>query len=443
MAMFWPALRIVSLTPGGTILAHVDGVMAAVTVVRDPNDGRRLKVNNRFQMGGTASQFSDRRQAHITLLLHPDPRRALFLGVGTGATLAAAADHPHLQAEGVELIGEIIPLIQHFPEVADELGRHPRLQIKEADARRYVQACRSHYDVVIADLFHPSRDGAGSLYTLEHFQAIRQKLNPGGIFCQWLPLYQLDLETFQTIARTFLEVYPHGMAVMAHDNLQTPIIGLVGGAEPRRYALDWFERRVDRQDLRPKLRKLRFYDIYTLMGCYLANAEALRQFAGPGPLNTDDQPVVTFMAPRFVYGSPEPPAQRLLVLLDNFTPDPEQLMEAPDNAAGREVHRRLSDYWAARNLFLRAGAGVASTRDPKELLHRIAGPLLSAVRQSADYAAAYNPLLALAQQLFPIDPDASLGLLRELESANPQREEARRLGQALMQNSETSSPRSP
>ena len=45
---------------------------------------------------------------------------------------------------------------------------------------------------VVADLFHPGRDGAGALYTREHFAAVRELLTEGGLFCQWLPLYQLD-----------------------------------------------------------------------------------------------------------------------------------------------------------------------------------------------------------------------------------------------------------
>ena len=39
--------------------------------------------------------------------------------------------------------------------------------------------------------------------------AASQRLAPGGIYCQWLPLYQLTREEFDVIARTFLAVFPH------------------------------------------------------------------------------------------------------------------------------------------------------------------------------------------------------------------------------------------
>ena len=221
--------RLLSLEAGETVVSHREGVMASVSVVKDARGGLHLKVNNHFQMGGTTSVFSDKRQAYLPLLLHPSPQQALFLGVGTGTTFAAAADFPDLMGEGVELIPEVIAAVGHFEKATGDLAAKTNLRILNADARRYVTAVEKKYDVVVADLFHPSRDGAGGLYTLEHFAAIRGRLVDNGLFCQWLPLYQLDLETFKIIVRTFLQVYPDGQAFLAHYGLDQPIIGLVGG----------------------------------------------------------------------------------------------------------------------------------------------------------------------------------------------------------------------
>jgi spermidine synthase len=100
-------LQLITLRPGDLVVKNVEGVMASVTVVRDARDDIHLKVNNHFQMGGTSSYYSDRRQGHIPLLLHPDPKTALYLGLGTGATFAAAGAHPGLQADGVERVLEL------------------------------------------------------------------------------------------------------------------------------------------------------------------------------------------------------------------------------------------------------------------------------------------------------------------------------------------------
>ena len=44
---------------------------------------------------------------------------------------------------------------------------------------------------------------------VEHFEAVRRRLTPDGVFCQWLPVHQLDLQTLRSIVRSFVRVYPH------------------------------------------------------------------------------------------------------------------------------------------------------------------------------------------------------------------------------------------
>jgi spermidine synthase len=424
-------LQFVTTPPGGKVLAYVEGVMAAVSVIESADGEFHLKVNNHFVMGGTASYYSDRRQGHIPLLLHPHPKRALFLGLGTGATFAAAADYPGLEAEGVELIPEIIPLLSYFVKSTGEFSRHPGLHLKVADARRFVNASRSKYDVIVADLFHPARDGAGSLYTVEHFQAIRGLLEPGGLFCQWLPLYQLDLNVLRVIVRTFLQVFPQGTAYLAHYSLQTPIIGLIGTTDPVRYTPDWLDCRVQDATLRGKLHSLRLNDSYALLGNFLAGRDDLAAFAGAGPVNTDDHPVITFEAPRFIYTQPQPASGRLIVLIKAFKPQPEQLLGSPPNPAEAGAAARLTSYWQARNQFLLAGIGIPHTNDTRQMLQWVRDPLLSVVRLSHDFAPAYDPLLVLARRLYPIDPYQSRALLLDLENANPVRDDARSLREHL------------
>lgn len=420
-------LRMVDLPAGSKIVAHAEGVMAAVTVVQDAGHDRYLKVNNHFVMGGTASFFSDARQALIPLLLHPRPQKALFLGLGTGATFAAAALYPGLQADGVELVPEIVPMLPLFRRTTDDLASQKRLKVFVADARRFVNCTDKNYDVIVGDLFHPARDGAGSLYTVEHFQAIRARLTPGGLFCQWLPLYQLDLPVLQTIIRTFLDVFPEGSAMLAHYSLEMPILGLVAGNNPLRYPPDWLERRVQDGNLRAGLENLHLQDSLALFGLFLAGSEDLRAFVGEGPLNTDDQPVVIFEAPRFAYAHQEPPAARLLALLKHLNPQPRDILRPAQNPSEVSRQERLAAYWQARQRFLLAGVGVEETNDPRKLLQTVRDPLLSLVRRNQDFSPAYDSLLVLAWRLSRTDPLAARELLLELERANPKRPDAQQL----------------
>ncbi|MGD8589047.1 MAG: fused MFS/spermidine synthase, partial [Chromatiales bacterium] len=418
-------LHFVSVPPGGALVEYREGVMAAVSVVRDARNGLHLKVNDRFQMGGTGSAYSDRRQAYLPLLLHPHPSRALFLGLGTGITFATAADYPGLQAEGVELVPEIIPLLAYFTRSQGNALRDPRLTIHVADARRFVSVSDQSYDVIIADLFHPARDGAGSLYTVEHFSAVRALLAEDGLFCQWLPLYQLDLETLRSIVRTYLEVFPQGAAYLAHFSLQAPILGLVSRTPAGGYPTDWLAVRARDESINRVLVELGLEDIYDLFGHYLAGSRELGEFAADAPLNRDDHPSVVFQAPHFAYADPQPAHVRLFALLDRFRADPVEVLALDDDRS--KVHGRLARYWQARNQFLHLGVGVRRTDDAARLTAQIAQPLLELVRMSADFDPAYDPLLAMARKLRPQAAGTGKALLLALVEANPQRQEAKRL----------------
>jgi spermidine synthase len=423
--------RFVSLTPGNRVVTHVDGVMAAVTVTQDEQQEYHLKVNNKFQMGGTSSLYSDRRQGHIPLLLHPNPKKALFLGLGTGATFAAAAAHPGLEGEGVELIPEIIPLMKYFGKSIGGLLESERLRVKAADARRFVNGSHERYDVIVADLFHPARDGAGSLYTVEHFSSIRSHLDADGIFCQWLPLYQMDLDMVRVITGTFLQVFPEGKGFLAHFSLQTPILGLIAGVGPMVLTEDWMARRVKDSALQAELAALGLHDSLSLFGCFLAGPTDLSEFVGAKPINTDNHPVVIFEAPRFVYAQQEPAHIRLLALLDRFKPKPELLFDYPPIDSDDRMESRLVSYWKARNNFIRAGIGVNPTGDVQTLLDQIREPLLAVICQSPDFEPAYNPLIAMAKSLHEKNPKAAQKLLMQLEAANPSRDDARKLREHL------------
>jgi spermidine synthase len=121
----------------------------------------------------------------------------------------------------------VIEASAHFTNRFQRAGSAPRLNVVAADARRFIKTAGQLYDVIVADNFHPARSGSGSLYTVEHFRAVQQRLTAQGVFCQWLPLHQLDLDSLRSITRSFVSVYPGAWAMLATNSLETPVIGLV------------------------------------------------------------------------------------------------------------------------------------------------------------------------------------------------------------------------
>src|SRR6185503_15255902 len=119
--------------------------------------------------------------------------------------------------------------------------QQPNLKLHIADARRFVRSSVEQYDVIVADLFHPYRDGAGALYTQEHFAAVRGRLATNGLFCQWLPLHQLDEPTLRVVIQTFLKEFPNAQAWLLRFNVNVPVLGLVGWNGGYHFSTNWIE----------------------------------------------------------------------------------------------------------------------------------------------------------------------------------------------------------
>jgi spermidine synthase len=407
--------------PGGALLAAREGPMVTASVVDDASGARYLEVNGRFRMGGTSSIRSDYRQAMLPLLLHPAPHRALFLGVGTGATLVGGSQMPGVSVHGVELSREVVDLLPWF---ASPAAAGPAPGITVADARHYVAADTDRYDVIVADLFHPALDGSGALYTIEHFEAVKRRLAPGGVFCQWLPLYQLDLPSLRAIIRGFLEIYPEGSAWLNHYSVRTPMLALIGPRDGGDLDLDALAARLRDPQIRPVVRPLGFEGPIDLLGQYLGGPRALAAFAGEGPRNTDDYPYVTFDARRNVRALTAPPWSLLLAMTRAMRPDPAELLAASWRDA---FGARLNAYWRARNRFLEAGAALPGDPRGGALIAAASPGLIEALRISSEFDPAYGPLIGMAKSLLASDRTAAARLLHEINDAAPSRGDAKDL----------------
>ena len=417
LAVFAPPLRFVEVPDGGRVVSYREGVMAAVSVVEDAAGTARLRIDNRQQEGSSTTGRVDGRLAWIPLLLHPAPHDALFLGLGTGVTASSAAADPTLEVDAVELLPEVIAASTYFHR-GPGTTRSP-LHVMAADARRYVRAADRTYDVIVADNFHPARSGSAALYTIEHFEAVRRRLNPTGVFCQWLPVHQLDLATLRSIVRSFVTVYPTSWAILASNSLDTPVLGLVARRDQRRFAVPELRDRLTHLAAPERLAGLGLEDELAVLGSAIAGPAALSRFAAGAVANTDDHPIVAYTAPRATYAPESTPRDRLIALLHELSIAPADLVLPADPT----WLPRLAAYAAARDRFIKSGRGVRPSADVREMLAQVRGPLLAVLRISPDFRPAYDPLLAMANALAREDAPAADALLTELGALRPPRDD--------------------
>ncbi len=230
------------------VLAGREGVVA---VVEHERMGRGILLSNQYLLGSTSARWSQERQAHLPLMLHPEPDRVGFLGVATGNTPAAALAH---EAVGRLDAVEISPLVveaarRHFAELNAPLFSDPRARVVVEDGRTWFAAGRARYDVIVADLFQPWGPGEGRLYSVEHFAAVREALDDGGIFSQWLPGHQLTRGEFENILAAFCDVFGEAEGFVDGFLPMAPSIALVGWNEGERLDWDAVRARCDRERL--------------------------------------------------------------------------------------------------------------------------------------------------------------------------------------------------
>jgi spermidine synthase len=267
----------------------------------------------------------------------------VFLGLGTGATAGAGVAYPIERLTAVELIPEVIDMLHYFEATNANLAADPRARIIAADARRFVRADPDKHALIVADLFHPARAGAGSLYAREHFEAAREHLEPRGLFVQWLPLYQLDDAALRVIVRTFVEVFPEAHAMLALYNVETPALGLIGSVDRLSLDLARLEGTLGDPARTALYTELALLDPRDFLAGYMLDRDGLIELAGGVPINDDLHPRIDLWAPKISLG-PLLGAENLERVLTLRRPWPPSLVYADDP-------ERLASYRAASLAF--------------------------------------------------------------------------------------------
>lgn len=309
-----PAARLPS---GETPVAVLESHGATVTVF-DTSDGHRgLRVNSNYTLGSTVDFVNQVHQARVPLAIFPETRSLFFLGMGTGAT-AGGSLKKSFGVERVvvcELSGAVVEAARTY--LTDYKGRDftlgifddPRVDILVEDGRQVLMATDETFDMINADLFLPYRSGTGSLYSLEHYTAAKERLNPGGVFVQWLPLYQVTEEEFGIITRTFLEVFPQVTLWRNRFQPGTEVVALVGQVDTGPLPGTGVDLHIEKQALvrgmtyRNALQLPQLFTERPTLLRYAGNISAARDLFAKYPLNTDDKPLVEYLTPRSLRGA--------------------------------------------------------------------------------------------------------------------------------------------
>ncbi len=298
-----------------TVLEKWEGSDCTVTVVEDPRNGLSIKINSNYSLGSTQAYAPQIFQARIPLYAFPATDSVFFLGMGTGITAGEALNRDEFENVKKVVVSELSPNVvaaskKYFTDSAEGfdptngLYSDPRAKILIGDGHTQLLASRETYSMINADLFVPYQRGTGNLYSREHFQIVRERLKPGGVFVQWLPLYQMSEREFGIIAKTMISVFPQVSLWRGNFQPGAEIAALVGHAdlsplpasnldseEDKRLAVEGATY-LNMQELMLPINEETI--LYFYGGNITKSADLFSQF----PLNTQDRPVIEYGTPR-------------------------------------------------------------------------------------------------------------------------------------------------
>jgi spermidine synthase len=282
------------------------GAYGPVMVVEDLTSGsRQILLNTRQRLSGTkAALSSQHHQSWVPLLFVRNPERVVNIGMAAGISAAAALDAPVKELHSIELVPEVVQAARdHFSEWNAALFSDPRSHIHIGDGRQKLAELPGTFDAIICDLLFPAEEGCALLYSREFFESARRRLNPGGIFCLWLPCYQHTPQTAGSIIRTFADAFPHAIAVRANFDPLAPVIGLIGASQPLPLSKSFLTAQLDTSWAKRIATRSPFFQspdhALLLLVCDLHSAEP--NFAD-FPFITDDHPLLTWLGPRLPRG---------------------------------------------------------------------------------------------------------------------------------------------
>jgi spermidine synthase len=290
-----PTLRAVQLYPASAthLLYRAEGVSSSIVIAESDTGQRSYHVSGKTEATTAPEDMRLQRMlGHIPALVHANPRSVLSWGFGAGVTAGSFVVHP-----GVErmVICELEPLVpaastQFFGKQNYKVMNDRRTQIIYDDARHYLLTTRDKFDVITSDPLDPWAKGTAALYTKEFFEGIKQHLNPGGMFAQFVQLYESNEDAVKSELATFSAAFPDVTLWSNNVNGLGYDLVLLGRTDSAQINIDQVQERLDRPDharVLESIGEVGFHSAVELLATYAGRPSDLTPWLKNAQINED------------------------------------------------------------------------------------------------------------------------------------------------------------
>jgi spermidine synthase len=293
---------------GLKLLAFMEDSEAVVSVGLHPDGHRILYINGKPDASDyPGDQLAQFLCGHLPFLYQGgmSAPEVFVLGLGSGSTTHAASLHHPARLETAEISPAVLKCARaHFVGLNGGLSDAGSLRIE--DGRHYLQNTDRRFDIIISEPSNPWLTGISNLFTEEFFRAVRSRLKPGGVFCQWFYYYRMDYEYVRGLVATLHRTFPHINVYSLSGDLM-----LIASERP--LTLDREALRAPETAIRDALGKLGITPPELLMNYFLWNEEQVASLGSTLPPNRDGRSWLEFEAPRYIFEERSEMNQRRLI----------------------------------------------------------------------------------------------------------------------------------
>ncbi len=278
------------------ILWEREGVESSVAL--DDSDGLAMVVNGKIDGNARGDAPTQVMGGLLGALLHPRPRSAMVIGLGTGSTAGWLGAVPSIERVDVaELEASMLHVAAECAPVNERVLDNPKVRVLLGDAREILLTVPARYDVIFSEPSNPYRAGVAGLFTREYYRAVASRLEEGGVFLQWLQMYEIDEDTVRAVYATLGDVFP----VVETWRLGASDLALVASARPLTHDAAALRARAAEEPYRRALAAAwRTEGLAGVLAHHVARPSAAARIAAGGHVNTDDRNRVEFAFARHV-----------------------------------------------------------------------------------------------------------------------------------------------
>ena len=193
---------------------------------------------------------------------------------------------------------------RHFAAFNDRALEDPRVRVAQNDGRNFIDGTDEVYDVISSEPPNIWVAGVSGLFTQELYRSAAERLAPRGIFCQWVPLYEMEREDFRIMLNTLTSVFPQ----VTFWQVGSDVI-LLASKEPFQVELHEILAKLNQPGVQKDFNELgvSLKGITDFLNQPVVQPEQVPAFLGKVEVvNVDDKPVLEFSTARNLFELAKP-----------------------------------------------------------------------------------------------------------------------------------------